>query len=83
MNNIPIFFDDKNINNRKKNLYCKIKEEEEEKLNQKILKNRAKKEMIIIKPAFEKRNEKQNEPVKSTSITDELHEYLNNINNNN
>ena len=76
MNNAPIFFDINNIDNRKKTLYCKIKEEEEEKKNQKILKDRAKREMVIIKPVLEKRNEKQDEPVKSKSMMDELNDYL-------
>jgi len=73
MNNVPIFFDDNNINNRKNKLYCKIKEEEDEKVNQKLLKIRAKKEMVIIKPILEKKNE----PIKPISIIDELNEYLN------
>ena len=37
------------------------------------------KEMIIIKPLLEKRNEKHGEPVKSISIMDELNEFLTTI----
>ena len=79
MNDVPIFFDTNNIDDRKKTLYGKIKQEEEEKNNQKTLKDRAKKEMIIIKPLLEKRNEKHGEPVKSISIMDELNEFLTTI----
>lgn len=79
MNDVPIFFDMNNIDDRKKTLYGKIKQEEEEKNNQKSLKDRAKKEMIIIKPLLEKRNEKHGEPIKSISIMDELNEFLTTI----